>query len=270
MPQLNLPFLIDTHCHLDFHAFNKDRIDIINKARQAGITRILNPGIDVESSRVVVKLSEAHPEIYAAVGVHPNDALGYHDNAIDELRVLAKNPKVVAIGEIGLDYYRDRAPISLQQHILLEQLQLASDLNLPVVIHSRNANTDIIQILADWYTQLVKNGSLLVAHPGVLHSFSGDEKTAQQALEKNFFIGITGPITFLNSHNLQQLVTNLPLESLLVETDAPFLTPYPHRGQRNEPVYVKLVVEKIAALHNKPFPIVAETIRQNAVRLFNW
>lgn len=270
MPQSSLPFLVDTHCHLDFHAFNKDRADIINKAHQAGITRILNPGIDLESSRGAIKLAEAHPEIFAAVGVHPNDALGFHENAITELRVLAKNPKVVAIGEIGLDYYRDRAPISLQHHILIEQLQLASELNLPVVIHSRNANADIIQILADWYTQLIKKGSILVTRPGVLHSFSGDEKMAQQALERNFFIGITGPITFLNTHDLQHLVANLPLESLLVETDAPFLTPHPHRGQRNEPVYVKLVVEKIAALHNKPFPFVAETIRQNAVRLFNW
>jgi len=262
--------LTDTHCHLDFDRFDKDRDQVILRARDAGLSRILNPGINVESSRTALELAEKYLEVYAAVGIHPNDGLSWDKDAIAILRELAAHPKVVAIGEIGLDYYRDRTPPDLQKQIFLEQLNLAAELSLPVVVHCRDAMMDILGILSEWQIGLEKSESSLAKNPGVLHSFSGNESDAEQIRSSNFVIGITGPVTFQNAAALQELVIRLPLTSILIETDAPFLTPHPFRGKRNEPGRVKLVAEKIAELHQEAYNNITTTTAANAAQLFEW
>lgn len=262
--------LADTHCHLDFDLFTPDREAVIARARQAGVDRILNPGIDLESSRAALELAEKYDIVYAAVGVHPNESTTWDGDTLRTLRELASHPKVVAIGEIGLDYYRDRAPRDLQQKVFQEQLMLAAELSLPVVIHNRQASDDVMEILKEWQVELMGANVLLAEHPGVLHSFSASEQAAHEAIGLNFYIGITGPVTFKNAPDLQQLVAHIPLDRLLIETDAPFLTPHPHRGERNEPAYVRFVAEKIAELHNLPVEMVSNSTSINAGRLFHW
>jgi TatD DNase family protein len=267
--------LTDTHCHLDFHSYDGDREEIIERARQAGLQRILNPGIDLSSSRQAVEQAERYAELFAAVGVHPNDSTSFGPNTLDELRRQAapggrKHPGVVAVGEIGLDYYRDRAPQDLQQKVFREQLSLAEDLGLPVIIHNRDASHDLLPILKEWQAGLVERSSPLAERPGVLHSYAGDLETAREATQLNFYIGITGPVTFKNAASLQEIVSVLPLSRLLVETDGPFLTPHPHRGKRNEPSFVRYTVEKIASLHHRTVSDVARETSDNARKLFNW
>jgi len=262
--------LVDTHCHLDFNSFDSDRQQVIERAREAGVERILNPGINLDSSRKVVELAYAHPEIYAAVGVHPNDALAWNENTLAGLRALTGDAKVVAIGEIGLDYYRDRAPRELQRQILSEQLSLAAELGLPVIIHNRDATGDILEILVDWHSSLVSVSSSLAGRPGVLHSYSEGEESARDAMAMNFFIGFTGPVTFRNAPDLQAVAAALPVERVLVETDAPFLSPHPYRGKRNEPALVRLVAAKIAELNNSSYDSIASITTANASRLFQW
>jgi len=262
--------LTDTHCHLDFTLFNNDRETAVSRARDAGVIRILNPGIDVESSRAAVEIAETTPEVFAACGVHPNDALTWKADTLDELRKLAGHEKIVAIGEIGLDYYRDRTPEDVQKLVFRSQLTLAAELGLPVIIHNRQASEDIMDMLAVWHQELIASGSPLVQSPGVLHSFSADIITARRALELNFFIGITGPITFRNADDLRQIIRSIPLSSLLIETDSPFLTPHPHRGERNEPAFVRWVAEKISEVHNLPIQVVAEKTTSNSNLLFGW
>lgn len=261
---------VDTHCHLNFDSFENDRQEVLERARQAGVRRILNPGVDLASSRAAVELAQSHEQVYAAVGVHPNDALSWNEGTIDALQELAEHPKVVAIGEIGLDYYRDRAPRDLQMKIFGQQLLLAERVGLPVVIHNREATADILGMLEEWQMGLMATSPMLADRPGVLHSYSDNEANAMQAIDFNFFIGITGPVTFHNAPELQHVVTALPIERILTETDAPFLTPHPHRGKRNEPAYVRVITEKIAQLRDLPVEIVAEIIENNAGRLFNW
>jgi len=258
--------LVDTHCHLDFDAFSSDRSDVIERAKQASLRRIVNPGIDIDNCRAILHLCDTYRELFAAVGIHPGSSRTWNQETIRSLRLLAKHPKVVAIGEIGLDFYRDRAPHELQMDVFREQLELAGELGLPVIVHTRQAESEAVDILTEWVTRRV-NGSF---PPGVLHSYSGDESTAQRAIKMGFYIGITGPVTFRNAIQLQNLVSALPLTSLLVETDAPFLTPHPHRGKRNEPAYVSLVAEKIAALKKQPLGYVSEVTTANAERLFQW
>jgi TatD DNase family protein len=262
--------LVDTHCHLDFNSFDKDRDQIIDRAREAGIKRILNPGITLESSQNAIRLADKYSEVYAAVGVHPNDGSSWGNYTKTHLHELAGHHKVVAIGEIGLDFYRDRTPHDLQKRIFQEQLDLAAELNLPVVIHTRESIDETLKILEAWCTGLVKSNSDLSRHPGVLHSFSGNIEHAEQAISLNFFIGITGPVTFRNARELQDLVIRLPLQNLLIETDAPFLTPHPYRGKGNEPARVKLVAKKIAGLKQEAYNTVTDVTTASAARLFAW
>lgn len=262
--------LTDTHCHLDFDRFDEDRAQVLARAWEAGITRILNPGIDLESSRAAVKLAEANDQVFAAVGVHPNSAMIWNESILTELRVLAKHPKVVAIGEIGLDYYRDRAPRDLQKQVFLLQLDLAASLQLPVVIHNRQSTSDMLEILVEWQAKLVAEGLSLAEQPGVLHSYSDEVEPALRAIKHNFFIGFTGPVTFHNASDLQNVAAALPIEQVLIETDAPFLTPHPFRGKRNEPARVLLVAEKIAELKKQPFSSISRVTTENATRLFHW
>ena len=269
--------LTDTHCHLDFDNFDNERKEVIDRARSAGVVRILNPGINILTSENALKLAQQYPEVYAAVGVHPNEAYSWDEETIKRLRILAAQPSVVAIGEIGLDYYRDRTPPEKQIKIFKSQLDLAAELGLPVIIHTRNSSTDdekaisdAINILTIWIGKLNNSNSELAVCPGVLHSFSGDLVSAHNAIKLNFCLGITGPVTFKNSDELQQVVGSIPLKNILIETDAPFLTPHPFRGKRNEPAYVKYVAEKIAEIQELSYDIVVETSQINAERIFRW
>lgn len=270
--------LADTHCHLDFGKFDADRPDVLNRARAAGVSRVLIPAVTLPSSLSAVKLADSDPMLFAAIGVHPTDALTWDDGTAEALRGLASNPKVVAIGEIGLDYYWDSAPHDVQQRVLREQLDLAAELELPVVIHLREAGDaedgdcarDGMILLGDWANRLERDGNPLAKRPGVLHSFSGSASTAKRAIDLHFHIGVTGPVTFKNAVRRQQLIASLPLERLLIETDAPFLAPEPRRGRRNEPANVAHIADKIASLHSRTPEEIAAITSENARRLFRW
>ncbi len=263
--------LTDTHCHLYFDRYDKDRDAVLARAWEAGVERILVPGIDTASSAAAIALAEAYPQVYAAVGVHPNSATTWDSQTIDTLTQLAAHPKVVAIGEIGLDYYRDRAPRSLQKRVFREQIELAGQVDLPIIIHTRNASlkdracfADIVEIIEEM------RDDLDAQRPGVFHSFLESEPEAQYALDLGFYIGITGPVTFKNAAELRNVVAVAPLDKLLIETDGPFLTPHPYRGKRNEPANVYYVSEKIAQLRGESPRSIAQATGENAAKLFQW
>ena len=259
---------VDTHCHLDFSDYATDRADVISRAMTANMEFIINPGIDLDSSNAAIDLAKDFPGlIYAAIGFHPNYGHCWNDNALDGLRTLAGNECVKAIGEIGLDYYREHTDHALQKEILLAQLTLARELELPILIHNRDADNDLMPILSEWYASL-PHDSILRSFPGSLHSFSSTLETAEFALGMNFLLGITGPVTFKNATDRKHLVSRLPLESILLETDAPYLTPHPHRGSRNEPAYIPLIADEIARLQGKTLEEVAIITTKNAKRLF--
>jgi TatD DNase family protein len=277
-------FLIDTHTHLDFPHFDSDREHVIERAANAGVRAIVNVGADLASSQAAVALAEAYPQVYAAVGVHPHDAKTLTGEMLEELRALASHPKVVAIGEIGLDFYRDLSPRDKQRQAFKQQLALAHEVGKPVVIHDRDAHAEVMATLRRWACpevppELDEGRSRRVedSHPpsaishqpmGVLHCFSGDLAMAQEAIELGFYISIAGPVTFKNARRLRELVRQLPLEKLLVETDCPYLTPHPHRGKRNEPAYVKLVAQEVARIKGLSLEEVARIISDNARALF--
>lgn len=268
--------LTDTHCHLDFEDYRSDIDSIIERAVDAGITRILTMGIDLQSSESALRLAEKYPEVFAAVGVHPNTELDWSDRVTSDLERLLVHEKVVAVGEIGLDYYRDHTSLDMQRTRFKEQLHIAANFHLPVIIHTRNASNedhscmdDVLLMLEDWGTNWIN--SKVDARPlGVLHSYFGSEEEAKRAYSLGFYTGITGPVTFKNAEDQQELVKRLPLDKLLIETDGPFLTPHPHRGKRNEPSYVKFIAGKIADLKDVPLENVAKITSANAQRLFNW
>jgi TatD DNase family protein len=257
---MNAP-LIDTHCHLDFDSFDADRAEVLGRALAAGVTAIVVPALDLDNLDAVLALAESHRAVFAAVGVHPNSTADWSDDWLDTLSAAARHPKVVAIGEIGLDYYWDKSPATVQRIAFERQLSLAAELDLPVIIHNREATADVLDTLAN--SALARR-----ERAGVLHSFSADWAAAEVALGLGFHVGITGPVTFKKAEELQQIAGRLPLDRLLIETDAPFLTPHPHRGRRNEPGYVRYVAEAIAALRNVPPETIAHQTTANATRLF--
>jgi TatD DNase family protein len=253
--------LIDTHTHLDFPQFDDDRERVIERAANAGVRAIVDVGTDLASSQAAVALAEAYSQVYAAVGVHPHDAKTLTEEMLEELRALASHPKVVAVGEIGLDFYRDLSPRDKQRRAFQQQLALAREIGKPVIIHDREAHTEVMDILRHWVEGSHKS-------VGVLHCFSGDLVMAQEAIELGFYISIAGPVTFKNARRLRELVRQLPLEKLLVETDCPYLTPQPHRGKRNEPAYVKLVAQEVARIKELSLEEVARITSDNAQALF--
>lgn len=255
-------FVIDSHAHLDFSQFDRDREQMLERAWGAGLVAIVNAGADLPSSRAGVELSRQHPRIYASVGVHPHDAKELTADALAELESLARAPKVVAIGEIGLDFYRDLSPRPAQRKAFEAQLALAARLGKPVIIHDRDAHAEVMATLRDW--------ARTVARPekGVLHCFSGDLDMAQEAVEMGFLISIAGPITYQNARTLPEIAAALPLDKVLVETDCPYLAPHPHRGKRNEPAYVALVVEAVARCRGMAASEVGRATTDNAARLF--
>jgi TatD DNase family protein len=261
-----LGFLSDTHCHLYFDLFENDLDEVLNRAWDAGITRILIPGTDLNTSFLAVRLAERDSRIFAAVGVHPNDALTWDDHTRSTLLDLARHPKVVAIGEIGLDYYRDYSPHILQREIFETQLDLAAEVDKPVILHNRQSMGDLWTIVQEWRTRINKSTKWL----GVLHSFDGTVKQGLDAFTSGFFLGVGGPITFHKADERREITASLPLESLLLETDAPYLAPQLHRGQRNEPAYIHEVSAMISKLHNLSEEAVAQITLQNSNRLFSW
>lgn len=270
--------LTDTHCHLNLAQFDADREQVLERAWQAGLTHILVPGLDIESSRAAVILANRYPRVHAAAGVHPNESLSWNSETAGKLREISLDPKVVSIGEIGLDYYWDSVPHPIQQKALREQLSLAGELGLPVAVHFREKGdsiagpcaSDLMLILEEWCKGLKLAGNPLASSPGVLHSFSGSLEMAQFAINLGFYIGVSGSVTYKNAHLKQQLVAAIPRERILLETDAPFQAPVPHRGKRNEPAFVRLIADKIALVNSCTSDQVASATSENAHQLFAW
>lgn len=257
-------WLTDTHCHLNLNAFQEDLEPVLERAWEQGIERILVPGIDLATSRAALRLAERFENVYAAVGFHPHDAKAWDQNALPALRDLAAHPKTAAIGEIGLDYYRDQSPRDLQVNVLRAQLDLAAEVNKPVVLHNREAFDDLWAELSQWAA-----GSSATPR-GVFHSFDGTVEQAAQAVEAGYSIGISGPVTFKNAADRHAVARSLPFDRILIETDAPYLTPQPFRGRRNEPAYVAFVAEKLGELHGLPLETVLRATCKNAEQLFHW
>lgn len=262
--------LTDTHCHLNFTNFKSDLPEVLERAWNAGIKQICVPAIDLIDSKEIIQLCDRFEGLYAAVGVHPNDAQTWEKDTINQLRDLTQHPKVVAIGEIGLDYYREYAPKPLQKDIFIQQLALAAEVQLPVILHNREAFSDTWEVLSQWQTELEKSGSKIAPLPGVFHSFSEDVEKMNIVISKNFFIGMSGPVTYKNAFNHQLVAAAVPIDHLLIETDAPFLTPHPYRGQRNEPVNVKTIAEKIAKIRQEEIDNLSLHTSLNADHLFAW
>lgn len=266
--------LVDSHCHLDVEQFDPDRAAVVARAREVGLRLIVNPGIDLHHCRQAIALAEQYPEVYAAVGIHPNSSADFSAVTLAEVRQLAHHPKVVAIGEIGLDYYWQKVAPAQQAYAFRAQLELAAELGLPVIIHNRDATEDTVTMLDTWVNEPATCGGLLGAplatRPfwGVLHAFGGDLALAQQAFDWHFAVGLGGPITFRNALRLQEVVAQLPLDRCMLETDAPYLTPHPHRGKRNEPAHVALVCEQIAHLQGTTRSAVAQATTAVACRFF--
>ena len=269
--------LADTHCHLNFKDYTQDLPGILDRARAAGISRILVPAIDLKSSGDILDLVESDPILFAAVGIHPNSGTTWDSTTIVSLRELANHPQVVAIGEIGLDYYRDRTPRELQKKILKEQLSLALEMDLPAILHVRNGSEedrscveDLLSILEDWTAARESHLSKRNHPPGVVHSFSGNTEESKRALKAGFYIGITGPVTFKKADQLRDVVKETEISRLLVETDGPFLTPQPFRGKRNEPAHVRYIIDKISEIKGLTFEETARQTADNAAIVFQW
>ena len=250
--------LVDSHAHIQLDAFAADREGVLENARVNGVHSILTIGFDLETSRGAIRLAEQNEQIYATVGMHPHDAKDFNDDAMEIFRDLAAHPKVIALGEMGLDYYRDLSPRSVQKKVFEQQLNLAEELGLPVVIHNREAYHDIIPILQ------ARRGRIR----GVMHCFSGGVETLRQSLELGFYIGIGGPVTYRKSHELQEVARAVPANRLLVETDCPWLAPQFRRGKRNEPAYVRAIAEKIAELRGTTLEGIGTTTTRNFENLF--
>lgn len=250
--------LIDTHAHLHLSPFDPDRTAVLERAAAAGIARIIEIGYDLPSSRAALALAEQHDHIYAVVGVQPNHAHEVGPGWLDTVRAMAQHPRAVAVGEIGMDHYWKKAPPDLQEAVFRQQLALARELGLPVVIHSRDARDDTLRILDD----------AARGQPGIMHSFLGDWEFAAACLDIGFRLSFSGPVTFKKAHELHEVARRAPLAAILTETDSPYLTPHPRRGQRNEPAYVRLVAEQIAALRGLTLEEVAAAVWANAAALF--
>jgi TatD DNase family protein len=252
--------LIDTHTHLDDARYDADRDAMIQRARQAGVTAFVTIGCDLTTSRSAVTLADRHADIYASIGVHPHEVKHIRDDWYDELRRLAQHAKVVAYGEIGLDYHYNHSPPKDQRERFREQIQLARDLHLPVVIHTREAQEDTISILKEEKASEVG---------GVFHCFSGDAWLAKDALDLGFYLSFSGILTFNNATMLREIAKQTPLDRVLIETDCPYLTPVPHRGKRNEPAFVSHVARQLAEIHpDLSLERIEEATTENAKRLF--
>lgn len=250
--------LIDTHAHLYFENFDGDRDEVIQRAFETDVKKIINIAIDLETSKRCIQLAEKYDGLFATVGVHPNDSTKLNETTLGELRELTRHPKVVAIGEIGLDFYRDWSPVEIQEDAFRKQIGLAKEVELPIVIHNRQAGRQILDVLQAEGTAGLS---------GVFHCFSEDKSVAEEILELGCYISFTGNLTFKKSE-LPQVAEAIPLERLLLETDCPFLSPEPKRGRRNEPAHVIYIAEKLAEIKGVAVSELQEQTTENAHRLF--
>lgn len=251
--------LIDSHAHLDDRRFDNDRDMLIKNLKNNGIEMVINIGADLQSSIASVSLTEKYDNIYAAVGIHPHSAKEMDNSTIEILRVFAKRGKVVAIGEIGLDFYYDNSPRDIQRKWFREQINLAKEVDLPVVIHTRDAAEETFNILKE-----AQDGTLR----GVLHCYSGSAEMAAEYIKMGFYISLAGPVTFKNARVSREVAKIVPLDKLLIETDCPYLTPEPYRGKRNEPIFVKYVAGTIAEAKGISFEELAKATNRNTRELF--
>jgi len=251
--------LFDSHAHLDDGRFDPDRDALIGSLPDKGVRYVVNAGADLDSSRAGIGLAERWPHVFAAVGVHPHDAKSLDETGIAVLREMLGKPKVVALGEIGLDYHYDYSPRDIQRYWFDRQLALAQETGKPVIIHSREATEDTLSVLKKY----VRDGVW-----GVMHAFSGSFETAESVLNRGLMLGIGGTVTFKNAVKPVDVAAKVPMDRLLIETDCPYLTPAPHRGQRNEPAYVRYVAERIADIRGIPVEEVIRATYDNACRLF--
>ncbi len=251
--------VFDTHAHLNDEAFDEDRDEVIQRARRAGIRLIVNIGFDLTSSRQSIDLAERYDLIYASVGIHPHDAAGAGPGYLEELQEMARHPKVVAIGEIGLDYYRDLSPRPVQKKVFIEQMALAKKLQKPVIIHDRDAHGDMMDTLRK---------EKLGPAGGVMHCYSGSWEMAGELLNMGFYLSIAGPVTFPNAVKLKEVAAKVPADRLLIETDAPYLTPVPYRGRRNEPAHILYTAAEVAGARGMEKEDLARMCMENGRKLF--
>ena len=250
--------LFDTHAHYDDESFDADRDAVLTALPEQGVGLILNPGCDVESSRKAVRYAAAYPHVYAAVGIHPENCGGCTAGDLDAIRALAQQPKTVAIGEIGLDYYwAENPPRDFQQQVLRQQLALARELALPVIIHDREAHADTLAIVREF-----------PGVTGVFHCFSGSPEMARELLKMGWYLGFDGPVTYKNARRAPEVAAVTPLDRMLIETDSPYMTPVPYRGQRNDSSYVRLVAEKLAEWKGIAPEELEHATLENGKRLF--
>jgi len=250
--------LVDSHAHLQWASFDRDREEVIGRAREVGVEYIVNIGFDVDGSRRAVELAERFEGLYATVGIHPHNASQMNDVVLDELRGLARHTKVVAIGEIGLDYYRNLSPRAAQRSAFEAQLGLAEELGLPVVVHDREAHEEVLEVLMGFEGRV----------EGVMHCFSGSREMAERCIRSGFYVSFAGPVTFPNAHGLQEIARWIDLSKILLETDSPWLTPQQMRGKRNEPAFLLFIAKQIAKLKGISLDELAETTTRNAKERF--
>ncbi len=249
--------LIDSHAHLEMKEFDPDRKEVIERAGLAGVDRIVTVGTNPGLSRKALSIARQYQNVYATVGIHPHDVAKADDKTLDELKSLAQDPKVVAYGEIGLDYFRNISPREKQIEMFARQLELAGELNLPVIILDRDAHEQTLR--------MVKASGI---RQGVFHCFSGDWGMAAQCIDLGFYISVPGVVTFDKSKVLQEVARKAPLESILLETDCPYLTPVPHRGKRNEPSFIVHTAKKVAEIRGMAWEDIAQAAAANTCRLF--
>lgn len=251
--------LFDTHVHLNAWQFKEDREEVIQRAFDEGVTYMVVVGFNHETIPLAIEIAETYETIYASIGWHPVDAIDYKQEDLTMLEELSNHPKVVAIGEMGLDYHWDKSPKDVQATVFRDQIRLAKQLKMPIIIHNREATEDVIQILQEEDAAEVG---------GIMHCYSDSVTYIKQCLDMNFYISLGGPVTFKNARLPKEVAKYVPLDRLLIETDAPYLAPHPYRGKRNEPAYVKLVAEKIAALRGMSYEEVCKITKENAFSVF--
>lgn len=251
--------LIDTHAHLNAIQYQDDLEEVIERAQSEGVETIVVVGFDRETITRAIELADQYEFIYATVGWHPVDAIDMTDEDLKWIEELSAHPKVVALGEMGLDYHWDKSPKDIQKEVFKKQIALAKKVKLPIIIHNREATADIIEILEE------ENASEV---GGIMHCFTGSVEVAKQCMDMNFYISFGGPVTFKNAKKPKEVAAEIPLDRLLIETDCPYLTPHPFRGKRNEPSYVKYVAEQIAELKGVSFEEIAQKTSDNAKRFF--
>ncbi|WP_066371825.1 TatD family hydrolase [Neobacillus fumarioli] len=251
--------LFDTHVHLNDQQYKEDLPEVITRAQEAGVSMMVVVGFDRPTIKRAMELAEQYDFIYACVGWHPVDAIDLTEEDLLWIEDLAAHPKVVALGEMGLDYHWDKSPKEIQQEVFRKQIQLAKKVKLPIVIHNREATADVVEILKEEGAEEVG---------GIMHCFSGSPEVAKECIKMNFYISLGGPITFKNAKKPKEVAAEVPLDRLLIETDCPYLAPHPYRGKRNEPRFVRLVAEQIAEIKGLTFEEIANATAQNARKIF--